>query len=652
MCGIVGFLDPAAAQSESERAEIIDRMTATLRHRGPDSSGTWLDPDSALALGHRRLAILDLSATGHQPMVSHSGRYVLSFNGEIYNHGEIRQALEAGGRGIAWRGSSDTEAMLEALERFGLERALAMLNGMFAFALWNRETRTLTLACDRMGEKPLYHGWAGASFLFGSELKALRAHPAWRGEVDPGALALYLRYACVPAPYSIYRGIGKLLPGHWLTLDFARAAPGTAPRIRPYWSAKEEAERAAGEPFEGDDESALQALDDRLRQSISLRRIADVPLGAFLSGGIDSSMVVALMQATSDRPVKTFTIGFEESRYDEAPYAKAVARHLGTDHTELYVTDRQALDIVPRLPAIYDEPFADVSGIPTVLLAELTRRHVTVSLSGDGGDELFGGYGRHEDAARQWRRLRLAPRALRALSAGLANALPGAAIDACLGPLGVVASKHRRRSRPGSRLQKNLLAWGAASPEHLFQSYVTLWNERPLAGAARQAGEPLTAFDDPTRIANLACPAARFMYLDAITYLPDDILTKVDRATMACSLEGRMPLLDHHLVQFVWRLPLTHRRRKHLLRQVLYRYVPAELVDRPKAGFEPPVATWLRGGLRDWAADLLSEESLRSSGLLHPKPIRARWREHLGGRRNWHLPLWSILMFQAWLRSQ
>jgi asparagine synthase (glutamine-hydrolysing) len=633
-------------------------MTDTLEHRGPDGGGAWLDPDNAIALGHRRLAILDLSPAGDQPMVSHSGCCVLSFNGEIYNHGEIRHALEAAGHRIAWRGSSDTEVMLEALERFGVERALAQFNGMFAFALWNRKSRTLTLARDRMGEKPLYHGWAGSSFLFGSELKALRAHPAWRGEINPGALALYIRHACVPAPHSIYRDIGKLMPGHWLTLDISSAAPGCEPSIKPYWSAKAEAERAAGEPFDGDEESALEALDERLRRSIALRRVADVPLGAFLSGGIDSSTITALMQADSSRPIKTFTIGFTESGFDEAPHARAVARHLATDHTELYVSDRQAREIIPRLPAIYDEPFGDVSGIPTILLAELTRRHVTVSLSGDGGDELFGGYGRHDILTRQWRRLRRVPRALRAVSAGVADILPGAGIDACLGPLGIIASKHHRPSRPGSRLHKKLSAWGAASPERLFQNHVGMWHAPPLAGAAARAaraartGGPPTAFNDPARIANLACPAARFMYLDATTYLPDDILTKVDRATMAFGLEGRMPLLDHNLVQFVWRLPLAHRRQKYLLRQLLYRYVPPRLVDRPKAGFEPPVANWLRTVLRDWAEDLLSEDSLRASGLLNAKPIRAGWKEHLGGRRNRHLPLWSILMFQAWLRSQ
>jgi asparagine synthase (glutamine-hydrolysing) len=643
MCGIAGYFAPSGG---ALNRHVIEAMSATLVHRGPDDDGVWLDPEAGIALGHRRLAILDLSKSGAQPMACHAGRYRLIFNGEIYNHGEIRRRLETEAVPPQWRGHSDTEVMLEAIARYGIARALGLFNGMFAFALWDREERALTLARDRIGEKPLYYGWCRRSFLFGSELKALKAHPDWQGEVDRGALALLLRRAYVPQPHSIYQGIFKLPPGCILTLKARDASPGTLPQPRAYWPAKTVAEEAANKPFGGED--ALGELEARLSDAIRLRMVADRPLGAFLSGGVDSSAVVALMQKASTRPVKTFTIGFHDARLDEAPFAREVARHLGTDHTELYVSEADALAVVPRLAAIYDEPFADISGIPTVLLSELTRRHVTVSLSGDGGDELFGGYPRYARAAREWRAVGLTPKLLRASLRRAAEALPAGVLNRALGPLARPLSAKARPSRPGNKLRKRFEAWGAASAEELFATHVTQWREVSPGALVIGAETPVTVFEDPGRRADLPSPDHRFMYLDAISYLPDDILVKLDRASMAFGLEARLPLLDHRVVELAWSLPLEARRQKGLLRRLLYQYVPRELIERAKAGFEPPIGDWLRGSLRDWAEDLLSSARLAEGGLFEPRPIRARWQEHLDGARNWHLSLWPVLMFQAW----
>ncbi|MEE8515357.1 MAG: asparagine synthase (glutamine-hydrolyzing) [Alphaproteobacteria bacterium] len=648
MCGIAGFLDPTRRAAAEALEKTAGRMAATLVHRGPDDDGVWADAEAGLGLGHRRLSILDLSAEGRQPMTSADGRHVLVFNGEIYNHHDIRAALDGESDAPRWRGTSDTEVMVEAINRWGLDRALEAFNGMFAFAVWDRRESTLMLARDRLGEKPLYYGWSRGVFLFASELKALAQHPAWRGEIDRGALALYLRHSFVPAPHSIFKGIAKLLPGHALTL----AADGgeDAQRIAPYWSARLRAEQSAADPFCGSDADAIDALDGLITSAVALRMEADVPVGAFLSGGIDSSAVVAAMQRVAKRPVATFTIGFFDAAFNEAEHACAVASHLGTEHTEIYVGERDALDIVPKLATVYDEPFADVSQIPTMMLARLTRRHVTVGLSGDGGDELFGGYGRYQDAARRWHRARMLPSPLRAGLRCAAHHLPADALNSGFGWLGTVLSKRRRPSRPGDRLQARLMSYGAADAIDCYRPWTMHWRgaRTPVIGAGNLA----TAFDDDLRRAPFADAVNSNMFMDAESYLPDDLLVKIDRATMAHGLEARAPLLDHRIAEFSWRLPAAMKIRngegKWPLRQVLYRSVPRNLVDRPKMGFDVPVGPWLNGALGDWAEDLLDEGRLKREGFFDPAPIRQRWQEHRAGVRNWRTELWDVLVFQSW----
>jgi asparagine synthase (glutamine-hydrolysing) len=651
MCGILGLIEAASQTQLEERAR---NLVARLVHRGPDDYGVWLDASAGLALGHRRLAILDLSPAGHQPMVSASGRFVITFNGEIYNHLALRDELaKVGAGGTAWRGHSDTETLIAAVEAWGVEATLKKAVGMFALALWDRETRTLTLARDRLGEKPLYYGWQGGVFLFGSELKALRAHPAFAGEIDRDALALYLRHNYVPAPFSIYRGICKLPPGTYLHLSERDAQARITPAPQPYWSVHHVVQDGQSHPFTGSDAEAVQSLDGLLRQSIRGQMLADVPLGAFLSGGVDSSTVVALMQAQASRPVKTFTIGFHEAGYNEAEHAHAVAAHLGTEHTELYVTAEQAMAVIPRLPALYDEPFADSSQIPTLLVSEFARRHVTVSLSGDGGDELFGGYNRYVWASRIWRSLGWAPRPLRAALAGVLTSLPPATWNGVFSGLSLFLPKRWRYANPGDKLHKLAGILAVRSPEEIYLALVSHWQQP--ANIVIGATEPATVLTDARQWADVPDFESRMMYLDQMTYLPDDILTKVDRAAMGVSLETRVPLIDHRVVEFAWQLPLSMKIRngqaKWLLRQVLYRYVPRELIERPKMGFGIPLDVWLRGPLRDWAEALLGESRLRQEGYFHPEPIRQKWSEHLSGQRNWAYYLWDVLMFQAWLES-
>lgn len=651
MCGFCGFWHWQGCDGADART-LAQAMSARLVHRGPDDAGVWVDADAGLALGHRRLSILDLSPAGHQPLVSASGRYVIAFNGEIYNHLELRAELEKVGAGGTahnpWRGHSDTETLLAAIEAWGIEATLRKSVGMFAFALWDREERLLTIARDRMGEKPLYYGWQGRAFLFGSELKALKVHPQFRAEVDRNVLALYLRYNYVPAPYSIYCGISKLLPGTYATLS-AQDPPGTPPRITPYWRLYDAASQPVQEDWE--DASAVDVLDGLLHQAIAGQRLADVPLGAFLSGGIDSSTVVALMQAQSSRPVKTFTIGFHEKGYNEAEHAHAVAAHLGCEHTELYVTPQEAMAVIPRLPALYDEPFADSSQIPTFLVAQLARSHVTVALSGDGGDELFGGYNRYFWGARIWRALGLAPGVLRS---GLAHALTRLSPETwnrLFDRFGFVVPARLRYANPGDRLHKLAEILMARSPEEVYLFLVSQW-KHPTE-LVQGAIEPPTVLTDSAQWPSGQDFTSRMMYLDQLSYLPDDILVKVDRAAMGVSLETRVPLLDHRIVEFAWRLPLSMKIRegqgKWILRQVLHRYVPKELVERPKMGFGVPIDAWLRGPLREWAEDLLSSDRLEREGFLNRVPIREKWAEHLSGRRNWAYYLWNVLMWEAWL---
>jgi asparagine synthase (glutamine-hydrolysing) len=649
MCGLTGFFSPGGFRAEDGSATAT-RMRDTLVHRGPDDSGTWLDADAGIALGHRRLSIVDLSAAGHQPMPSHSGRYVLAFNGEIYNHVAIRGLLDQRAASPpAWRGHSDTETLLAAIDAWGLERALQESAGMFALALWDREERALSLARDRLGEKPLYWGWQGKTLLFGSETKALRMHPDFRSEIDREALPLYLRHGYVPAPRTIWAGTRKLIPGTIVRLD--AASVGEFPAPRPYWSIEDAIEAGSADPYHGSDEEAIAALEERLRTSIAGQMMADVPLGAFLSGGVDSSAVVALMQSQSSRPVKTFTIGFAEAGYNEAEHAKAVARHLGTEHTELYVDSATAATVIPKLPAMYDEPFGDSSAIPTHLISELARGNVTVSLSGDGGDEQFGGYSRYFNprAERAWRASRSLPGPLRAAAVG--------ALRSGLVPLadGLLYRARRKAGRPrdraiGARAEIIAALASCRTQDEFYRVMTSHWQWPPVArpGAVRTNGSP-------ARYRSLSGAVERMMAIDSVSYLPDDILVKVDRAAMAVSLETRVPLLDHRVVEFAWRLPLGMKVRegqgKWILRQVLYRHVPRALIERPKMGFAVPVDEWLRGPLRSWGEDLLSASRLRQQGLLDPDPIRARWRQHVERRHNWRDSLWLVLMFQAWMET-
>lgn len=606
-----------------------------------------MDERAGIALAHRRLSILDLSSAGQQPMVSPCGRYVLTYNGEIYNHKDLRADLEAEGGHFGWRGHSDTETLLAALRHWGVDGALRRVNGMFAFALWDAGERILYLARDRMGEKPLYYGRYGNTFLFGSELKALTAFPGWRGEVDRNALALYLRHNYVPTPWSIYRGIYKLPPAHFVVV---RECGAQVAEPQCYWSLAEVAERGVAAAAAAGDPTALaDELDTLLRDAVRRRMAADVPPGAFLSGGYDSTTVVALMQAQSDRPVKTFSIGFHEEEYNEARHAKAVAAHLGTDHTEFYVTPEEAMAVIPRLPDIYDEPFADSSQIPTFLVSQLARRHVTVSLSGDGGDELFFGYGRYLKCERIWTQLSGLPLWWRHVASSVLAHAPGRALEGVM----AVLPNRLRINHLADRLPKLAEMLSQPTGEAFYRELVSHWKnpDKVVLGAR----EPATLLNRPDLLPALPGLREQMMYLDMMTYLPDDILVKVDRASMAVSLEVRVPLLDHRVVEFAWRVPTELKYRegqsKWLLRQVLYRYVPKELMERPKKGFGVPIEHWLRGPLRDWAEALLDEHKLREQGFFDPVPIRRMWGEHVSGRRRWHYYLWDVLMFQAWLEA-
>lgn len=606
-----------------------------------------MDKDAGLALAHRRLSIIDLSPAGHQPMLSPCGRYALVYNGEIYNHADLRAELEAEGGHFDWRGHSDTETLLAALRHWGVDGALRRVNGMFAFALWDAGERILYLARDRMGEKPLYYGRYGNTFLFGSELKALTAFPGWRGEVDRNALALYLRHNYVPTPWSIYRGIYKLPPAHFVVV---RECGAQVAEPQCYWSLAEVAERGVAAAAAAGDPTALaDELDTLLRDAVRRRMAADVPLGAFLSGGYDSTTVVALMQAQSDRPVKTFSIGFHEEEYNEARHAKAVAAHLSTDHTEFYVTPEEAMAVIPRLPDIYDEPFADSSQIPTFLVSQLAQRHVAVSLSGDGGDELFFGYGRYLKCERIWTQLSGLPLWWRHVASSVLAHAPGRALEGVM----AVLPNRLRINHLADRLPKLAEMLSQPTGEAFYRELVSRWKnpDKVVLGAR----EPATLLNRPDLLPALPGLREQMMYLDMMTYLPDDILVKVDRASMAVSLEVRVPLLDHRVVEFAWRVPTEYKYRegqgKWLLRQVLYRYVPRELMERPKKGFGVPIEHWLRGPLRDWAEALLDEHKLREQGFFDPVPIRRMWGEHVSGRRRWHYYLWDVLMFQAWLEA-
>ncbi|MNK20756.1 Asparagine synthetase [glutamine-hydrolyzing] 1 [compost metagenome] len=633
MCGLAGMLLPAPVAEQAALESLARRMGDALIHRGPDDSGVWADAARGIALAHRRLSILDLSPLGHQPMASNDGRYVLAYNGEVYNFAALRAELET--LGHTFRGHSDTEVLLAAFVAWGLDDTLQRANGMFAIALWDHAEQCLWLARDRVGKKPLYYGWAGQALVFGSELKALWQHPDFDNGIDRDALTLLLRLDYIPAPHCIHEHCFKLMPGRVLRLDTAAVAAGAAAHRPdqqqvPFWNARERMQQALAQPFVGSDAQAEEQLDGVLRDAVALRMVADVPVGVFLSGGTDSSVVAALMQAQSAAPIHSFSIGFEGSHHDEAPLAKALARHLGTDHTELYVSGADALAVVPQLPAMFDEPFADASQVPTALVARLARGAVTVALSGDGGDELFFGYGRYQRALRNWAMLGKVPAPLRRWMAAHAQ-------------------RQGEASRTGG-VAALLAETGARGIGDVYRNRITRWRD-PVA-AVRGAKGASSFYDLADPLHGAGSPADAMMLADFNTYLPDDLLCKVDRTSMAVSLEARAPLLDWRVAEFAWSLPLSMKHRdgvsKYLLKRVLGRYVPQEMVHRPKRGFGAPVSEWLKGDLRGWADELLDPARLAAEGVFNVEAVVPLWQQFQQGERKWHTHLWNVLMFQAW----
>jgi asparagine synthase (glutamine-hydrolysing) len=685
MCGFCGFITTDVSVLRRAQVE-ISRMSLAIENRGPDDAGCWSDASAGIGLGFRRLSILDLSSAGHQPMRSASGRFVMAFNGEIYNHSDLRDLIsisQLGRSAQPWRGQSDSETLLACFEAWGLEQTLLKTVGMFAIALWDTQTRTLHLARDRFGEKPLYYGWAttastaAPAFVFGSELKALRAYPGFSNPVSREALALYMRFTYVPAPYSIYQNIFKLEPGCMLSISSnnSDAVPPSAPlrppavqgglRMHRWWSLASVVE-AGAQNLISSEEEALETLEQRLKEAVRVQSLADVPLGAFLSGGVDSSCIVALMQAQASSPVKTFTVGFEEAVFDESPHARAVAEHLGTEHNDLFVSAKQAQAVIADLPAIYDEPFADSSQIPMHLVCKAARQKVTVALSGDAGDELFGGYNRYFWGPRIWRRLAWLPYPGRQALGAAIRVVPTAGWDALSRPMNALLPAAKNLARAGVNAHKLATRLnGVRNIEDFYKSLVSEWQDpaQVVKGAGGENGgdkggllrEPASMLTDPWPSAGAEQHQLRMMYRDSMTYLPDDILCKVDRAAMATSLETRVPFLDHRVAELAWQLPLNMKIRngqgKWALRQVLYKYVPKELIDRPKAGFAIPVGQWLRGPLKDWAEALLDEKRLEVEGYFYPKPIRDKWVQHLSGSFDHTPSLWAVLMFQSWLES-
>ncbi len=646
MCGITGYWDTSNRIEQSDLLNMLD----SIHHRGPDDDGIWIDHNNGIALGHRRLSVLDLSKSGSQPMSSKEGRYIIVFNGEIYNHLSIRESLKNDGVNINWDGHSDTETLVNAIQCWGINKTLQYTVGMFAFALWDRKKQILTLARDRVGEKPLYFGYLNKVLIFASELKAIRKHHSFNNDIDRNALTLFFRHNYIPCPHTIYKDIKKLKPGTYI--EFSDS--GKKSKVLEYWSAREIAEKGQLNTFKGDTYEAISELQRLLSSSISSQLISDVPLGAFLSGGFDSSMVVAIMQSLSNQPVKTFSIGFNEKEYNEAHHAKNVAQHLGTDHTELYVTPEQAMAVIPELPTIYDEPFADSSQIPTYLVSKLAKQHVTVSLSGDAGDELFCGYNRYLYTIKLWKNCSSSlPTPFRAALAGMLTTLSPSAINAVFNNLWRLLPNKYRINNMGNKLHKVADILSMNSPEKIYLNLLSHWQQP--SDLVINGEEPNTIITDKSLWADLPNFESTMMYLDTMSYLPDDILVKVDRAAMAVSLETRIPFLDHKLIEFAWALPLSMKIRqgesKWLLRQLLYKYVPEKIIDRPKMGFGVPIDVWLRGPLKEWAENLIDDKKLQQQGFLNPSLIHEKWKQHLSGKANWQYLLWDVLMFQSWLET-